>query len=105
MLLVLPAPAVPVINNTLKARCPILKKRPFFHDPLYHDSECLFLRRSLELIESESDYDTSLIFQNILRISKPKDLATNLSLLKIFDSSNEVELRKDIKILFINISP
>lgn len=89
------------INNTLKARCPILKKRPFFHDPLYHDSECLFLRRSLELIESESDYDTSLIFQNILRISKPKDLATNLSLLKIFDSSNEVELRKDIKILVI----
>ncbi len=89
------------IDNTLRARCPILKKRPFFHDPLYHDSECLFLRRSLDILQKESNYDTSLIFQNILRITKPKDLATNLSLLKIFDSNEEIEIRKDIKILVI----
>lgn len=89
------------INKTLKARCPILKKRPFFHDPLYHDSECLFLRRSLEIIEKESEYDISLIFKAILRTTKPKELATNLSLLKIFDSNAEEQVREGMKILVI----
>lgn len=89
------------INKTLRARCPILKKRPFFHDPLYHDKECLFLRRDLELIEKESEYDISLIINNVLRLTKPKDLATNLSLLKIFDSDTEVPVRKNIRVLII----
>ena len=89
------------IEDTLKHRCPILKRRPFFHDPLYHDVECLFLRRSIEYIENNSDYDTTLIFKNILRTTKPKDISTNLTLLKVFDSQCEEEVRSDIKILVI----
>lgn len=89
------------IDETLKNRCPIIKRRPFFHEPLYHDVECLFLRRSLEHIKEHTDYDANLIFSNILRTTKPKDLATNLSSLKVFDSLNEVSIRKDIRILVI----
>ena len=88
------------IEDTLKHRCPILKRR-LFHDPLYHDVECLFLRRSIEYIENNSDYDTTLIFKNILRTTKPKDISTNLTLLKVFDSQCEEEVRSDIKILVI----
>lgn len=89
------------IEETLKHRCPILKRRPFFHDPIYHDKECLFLRRTIEYIEKNTEYNVNYIFSNILRTTKPKDLATNLTLLKVFDSVDLASVRSDIKILVI----
>lgn len=94
-------PTFLAIDDVLKNRCPILKRRPFFHDPIYHDVECLFLRRAIDYIKENTDYDTQLIFKNILRTTKPKDLATNLTSLKVFDSSNEAVIRDDIRILVI----
>lgn len=90
------------IDDTFsKSRSPILKRRPFFHDPLHHDRECLFLRRAIEYIQEESEYPIELIIKNILRTSKPKDIATNMTLLKVFDSLNTVKLRENLKILVV----
>ncbi|MCQ9328036.1 rhamnan synthesis F family protein [Pelistega suis] len=90
------------IDDTFKkSRSPILKRRPFFHDPLHHDRECIFLRRALQFVENSTEYPLELILNNILRTSKPKDIATNLTLLKVFDSSEEVALRSDLKILLV----
>jgi len=91
-------PAFIDINATIKHRCPIIKRRPFFHDPLWIDRNAIDLRETLNLVKDISDYDPELIYNNLLRTTKPKDLATNLSLLKIFDSSSEQKTRDDLKI-------
>ncbi len=90
------------IDDTFKvSRSPILKRRAFFHDPIHHDRECIFLRRGMEYIRDSSDYPIELIIKNVARVTKPKDLATNLTLLKIFDSQEKVYVRPTIKILVI----
>lgn len=94
-------PAFIDINETLKNRCPILKRRPFFHDPLWIDKNAIDLRETLEIVDSISDYDVGLIYENLLRNTKPKDLATNITLLRIFDSSGEVQLDSKSKICVI----
>lgn len=94
-------PAFLEVGETLKRRSPIFKRRLFFHDAIFHDSNGLFLRRSLEFIENNTQYDSSLILKNILRTVKPKDLFSNLSLLKVFDSHERAALREDIKILVV----
>lgn len=94
-------PAFIDINETLKNRCPILKRRPFFHDPLWIDKNAIDLRETLEIVDSVSDYDVGLIYENLLRNTKPKDLATNITLLRIFDSSGEVELDANLKVCVI----
>ncbi|ELR65067.1 Alpha-L-Rha alpha-1,2-L-rhamnosyltransferase [Photobacterium marinum] len=89
------------INETIKRRCPIVKRRPFFHDPIWIDKNAIDLRYTLEYISSNTDYNVDLILSNLLRTAKPKDLATNLDLLKIFDSNGEVDLRADLKVAVI----
>jgi lipopolysaccharide biosynthesis protein len=86
------------INTTIKNRCPIIKRRPFFHDPLWIDRNAIDLRETLNLVRDISDYNPELIYKNLLRTTKPKDLATNISLLKIFDSSSEQKTRDDLNI-------
>lgn len=85
----------PTFNDiclTLKNRSPILKRRPFFHDPLWIDKNAIDLRHALEIIDETSNYNVDLIYKNLLRTTKPKDLATNIDLLKIFDSDGDVEV-------------
>lgn len=94
-------PAFININETIIHRCPILKRRPFFHDPLWIDRNAIDLQETLNLVNAGSSYDINLIYRNLLRTTKPKDLATNISLLKIFDSFDAPKTRKDIKIAVI----
>jgi len=79
------------IEKALKNRCPILKRRLFFHDPLWLDSNAVDLRAAYDFIESNSLYDTKLIDQNILRTVKPRNLYTNLELLKILPTCGVVQ--------------
>ncbi|HEY0231053.1 MAG TPA: rhamnan synthesis F family protein [Dokdonella sp.] len=72
------------VDRMIERRCPILKRRPFFHDPLYMASEAINLRRALDLIAERSDYDIDLIEGNTLRTSELRTLYTNLELLDIF---------------------
>lgn len=77
-------PALNAIDLLLEDRIPILKRRPFFHDPLYLDQQCVDLERVMDIVHSKSDYDTSLIWRDMTRAAKPRDLYTNASLLQIF---------------------
>ena len=45
------------VDSLLDDRIPILKRRPFFHDPKYLDQHCIDLDRVIELDET-SDRDT-----------------------------------------------
>lgn len=86
------------ITETLKNRCPILKRRPFFHDPLWLDRNAIDLRETLRIVKNETNYDSKLIDENLLRTTKPKDLATNITLTKIFDTHSEEPVDASINI-------
>lgn len=63
----------------LRDRLPIVKRRLFFHDPLYLDRFAIIARDAMAEIE-RSGYPSDLIWRNIVRGAKPRVLATNLTL-------------------------
>lgn len=71
------------VAETIKNRSPILKRRSFFHTHLFHDENGIDLPRAMRLIDESSDYDVSLIWKNLGRTSKPREVYTNAALLKI----------------------
>ena len=76
-------PVFDAVDQMLEDRCPILKRRPFFHDPLYLDHHNVELGQALAIIENSSTYDTSLIWKDITRVARPRDLYTNAALFDI----------------------
>ena len=73
------------VPQTFEQRCPILKRRLFFHDPLWTDYNAVVPMEALNFVEKHTDYPVDLIWQNLLRTVPPKILATSAGLLKTFD--------------------
>lgn len=69
-------------DQLMKDGCPVLKRRPFFHDPLYLDAEAIIGK---DLIETASNlgYPEELIWKDIVPLTPPKILNTNASQLEI----------------------
>lgn len=78
-----PYPVFLNISKSLEERSPILKRRLFFHDPLFLDHHAVDVPRAINFIEKYSDYDTNLIWKNIVRGAEPRILNTNAALTKI----------------------
>jgi rhamnosyltransferase len=76
------------IDMTLENRSPIFKRRLFFHDPLFLEQNAVLLKDAIRLVEERSDYDTSLIWKNVVRTTPPRILYSNLDHLHIL---NDVE--------------
>lgn len=75
----------PIMDNAemmLRNGCPIVKRRTFFHDPLYLDKRAILGRDLLGFVE-KSGYPVDMLLSNLSRTSVPRDLATNLGLLEI----------------------
>ena len=66
----------------LDDRCPLVKRRIFFHEPTYLDRRAIIARRLIDRLE-QTDYPTELIWRNVVRTVEPRTLHTNLSLLEI----------------------
>ncbi len=75
------------VDRTIEMRCPIIKRRAFFHDPLYLEAEAIDLRGAMDRIEAGSDYPIDLIWRNIVRATEPRTLYTNLEMLDVFPST------------------
>lgn len=75
--------AYEVLDLILEDRCPILKRKPFFNDPLNVDRSNVELQRALDILRSKSDYDPSLIWRDIAPVTKPRDLYTNATLFEV----------------------
>jgi lipopolysaccharide biosynthesis protein len=69
-------------QQLLEDGCPVLKRRPFFHDPLYLDREGVIGRQLIGVAE-KSGYSSAMILQNMAKNTQPKILNTNASLLEI----------------------
>jgi lipopolysaccharide biosynthesis protein len=86
--------AHPAFDNAqmlMEDGCPVLKRRPFFHEPLYLDREAIIGRWLLE-VAAEDGYPVSLILANMAHNAQPKVLNTNASMLEILP---EVETSYD----------
>ena len=75
-------PAFDSVVLMLQDRCPILKRRTFFQDPIYLERNAIIGKRVMELV-AESDYPEDLIWRNIVRSSEPRSLYTNMSMLSV----------------------
>ena len=82
-------PAFVSARALLEDGCPALKRRPFFHSPLYLDREAIIGRWLLEETASYG-YPMELIWQNLARNAQPKILNTNASMLEILPSTPEL---------------
>ncbi|MEJ5018695.1 rhamnan synthesis F family protein [Ochrobactrum vermis] len=78
-----PYPVFLNITKSLENRSPILKRRLFFHDPLFLDHHAVDVPNAIKFIENNTDYDVSLIWKNIVRGAEPRILNTNAGLTKI----------------------
>ena len=84
----------PIMDNAammLRDGCPIVKRRMFFHDPLYLERAGVDGRDITNYIESVG-YPIDLIFSNLARTTKPRWLVTNMGLLDVLP---EVDLGYD----------
>ncbi|UXW84854.1 rhamnan synthesis F family protein [Microbacterium azadirachtae] len=84
----------PVLEDVVQLtaeRCPILKRRTFFHDPLYLSDHAIIGRDVIDILERTSDYPLELIWENVARTVEPRVLATNFSLHRIYSDALEID--------------
>ncbi|MET4782125.1 rhamnan synthesis F family protein [Glaciihabitans sp. UYNi722] len=65
--------------------CPVVKRRPFFHDPLYLDREAIIGRWLVQSATSQG-YPERFIWQSMTRSATAKILYTNASMMEILPS-------------------
>lgn len=98
-----PAPH-PVFDNAelvLRDGCPILKRRIFFHDPLYLDQHAV-LAGDLVRIAEDRGYPVELIWENLGRSTPPRVLQTNTGGMSVFDpNGREAEFDAERRVLVV----
>ncbi len=80
----------PAFDSALKLiedGCPVLKRRPFFHDPLYLDSNAVVGRWLMDAA-AEGGYPVDMILTDIVRTAEPRVLNTNASLFEIMPDTD-----------------
>lgn len=83
----------PILDEVVQLtaeRCPILKRRTFFHSPLYFSDYAIIGRDVIDILERTSDYPLELVWENIARTTEPRVAATNFSLYRIYSDALEI---------------
>jgi lipopolysaccharide biosynthesis protein len=75
-------PIMDDVAQMVRDGCPIVKRRTFFHDPLYNESHATDGRQVARLM-GERGYPLEIMYANLARTSKPRSLATNLAMLEV----------------------
>lgn len=90
-----PHTLVPVENATMEAPdllveagCPIVKRRLLFHDPLHFEQNALIGRDTRILLE-QSGYPMELVWDDVSRVARPRDVHTNMGLLQVVPGVDE----------------
>jgi rhamnosyltransferase len=91
-------PSMFEVDEVIEHRFPALKRRLFFHTPLLHDKLAINLPRALRLIEETSNYDMSLIWENVGRLGEPRIIGTNSAALHIFPEDTTPEVPECLRV-------
>lgn len=83
------------VDETLERRCPILKRRIFFHDPLFHEAHGIDLPHALRIMRETSDYDESLIWHNIIRTADLRTLNTTAGLTSVIPDMRIKKVKRE----------
>lgn len=75
-------PVFDSITRMLDDGLPIVKRRLFFHDPLYLEANAIIGRDVMDRVE-EAGYPVDLIWENVVRSAPPRTLVTNTTQLEI----------------------
>lgn len=75
-------PIMDDVAQLIRDGCPIVKRRTFFHDPLYNESHATDGRLVVGLMQ-ERGYPVEALYANLARTAKPRSLATNLAMLEV----------------------
>lgn len=75
-------PIFDMVTELLDAGLPIVKRRLFFHDPLYHDERAIRAGRAVERMR-EAGYPMRLVWEDQARTAQPRALHANLAMLDI----------------------
>lgn len=82
----------PIFENfdlLLDDRCPIVKRRIFFHESTYLERHAIIAKRLMQQLETETQYPTDLIWRNVVRTVEPRTLYTNLSMLEVLPDHDD----------------
>jgi len=90
---------------------PIVKRRTFFHDPLYLDKHAVLGRDLIGVVEDRG-YPVDLIYSNLARTSVPRNLSTNMGLLEIlpdvdlntYDRSQDLRVAAVLHIYYVDMT-
>ena len=74
----------------LADRCPIVKRRQFFHEPMFLERNAIIGRRVLQELE-RTEYPLELVWRNVARVAEPRVLYTNFSLLEMLPQTDPPE--------------
>lgn len=81
----------PIFDNAalmLANRCPLVKRRLFFHEPSYLDRNAILGKRVMEAIVA-AGYPAELIWSNVVRSAEPRTLYTNFSMLEVLSDADD----------------
>lgn len=84
-------------------RCPIFKRRSFFHpyDDVLNQSVGTASSQLYEFLRDETDFDTDLIWENLLRTTPMPKLVRNLNLSYILPTSVDLGEEKEHKVALV----
>lgn len=94
-------PAFDVLDLLVEHRCPILKRRAFFHEPLYLELNNVELNRAVDIIRRNGTYDLALIWSDITRTTRPVDLYTNATQLEVISPEEPTSTPKTRRVLVL----
>lgn len=76
--------------------CVLVKRRTFFHTPLYMDRNGILGQNLISAIEKYTDYPVDLIWSNLSRSSVPRDLVANLNLVHVLPDQKLPEVSPEV---------
>ena len=96
----------PVFDNAallIRDGCPILKRRVFFHDPLYLDRFAIVGQDIIAEVRKHG-YPLHLIWKNVTRTATPRTLATNFTMYDVISDcapDHELVIQNPLKVAVV----
>lgn len=88
-------PVMMEVQYAVANRCPIIKRRLFFHDHYFFEENGTDTPQALEVLRATSKYPERLIWQSVIRLSELRNLNVNASLMKILPEQSQVKAIKN----------
>jgi lipopolysaccharide biosynthesis protein len=81
-------PVVMEVHETIANRCPIVKRRNFFHEHAFFEENATDFPLALQILRQTSKYDERLIWQNALRSAELRVMNVNAALMTILPNGS-----------------